>query len=74
MEASCNRATESNTGVPFSLEFNPLKMKKEGSKPTKIDILASFYPYFDIKKASIALYQSRSFNMVPAIGLEPTTY
>ena len=50
MESSCNRDTESNTGVSFSLEFNPLKMKKEGSKPSKIDILVCFCPYLDIKK------------------------
>ena len=50
MGLSCNRATESNTRVSFSLEFNPLKMKKEGSKPSKIDILVCFCPYLDIKK------------------------
>ena len=49
-------------------------MKKEGSKPTKIDILASFYPYFDIKKTLIALYQSRSFNMVLETGVEPVHF
>ena len=66
--------TESNTGVSFSLEFNPLRMKKRGSKPTKIDVLASFYPYSDIKKTLIALYQSRSFNMVIRQRLELWTH